>query len=141
MNCPKCHSNKIGKNCHRGEKQNYQCKECGRQFVEFYSKVGYSKKIKEDCLTMYVNGNGFRAIERITNVNHNTVIRWAKETGKKILKLPKNYNKPLVAQLDKLQTFIGKKNKRWVWTALDKNYSEVLEYVIGDRSSETFEKL
>ncbi len=35
----------------------------------------------------------------------------------------------------------GKKNKIWVWTALDKDYSEILEYVIGDRSAQTFEKL
>jgi IS1 family transposase len=34
-----------------------------------------------------------------------------------------------------------KKNKVWVWTALDKNYSEILEFVIGDRSAKSFEKL
>lgn len=57
---------------------------------------------------MYLNGNGFRAIERITNVNHNTVIRWVKEVGQRI---PDDNNDsiPLVAQLDELQTFIGKK--------------------------------
>ena len=30
---------------------------------------------------MYVNGLGFRAIERITGVNHNTVINWVKQVG------------------------------------------------------------
>lgn len=34
-----------------------------------------------------------------------------------------------------------KKNKIWIWTALDKEYSGILEYVIGDRSAETFKKL
>ena len=34
-----------------------------------------------------------------------------------------------------------KKNKIWVWTALDKRYSEIMEYVVGDRSAETFPKL
>ena len=34
---------------------------------------------------MYVNGIGFRAIERLTGVNHNTVINWVKEVA---LKLP-----------------------------------------------------
>lgn len=28
---------------------------------------------------MYVNGLGFRAIERVTGVNHNTVIRWVRK--------------------------------------------------------------
>jgi transposase-like protein len=30
---------------------------------------------------MYVNDRGFRAIERITGVNHNTVINWVKQVG------------------------------------------------------------
>jgi IS1 family transposase len=34
-----------------------------------------------------------------------------------------------------------KNNKIWVWTALDKERSEILEYVIGDRTAKTFEKL
>ena len=34
-----------------------------------------------------------------------------------------------------------KKNKIWIWTALDKDDSNILEYVIGDRSAETFEEL
>ncbi|MBR8839474.1 MAG: IS1 family transposase [Stigonema ocellatum SAG 48.90 = DSM 106950] len=141
MNCPKCGTNEIRKNGHRRGKQNYQCKNCGRQFLECYSEVGYSKKVKESCLNMYLNGNGFRAIERITKVNHNTVIRWVRQA---VRQLPENNHNsvPLVAQLDELQTFIGqKKNKIWIWTALDKDYSEILEYVIGNRSAETFERL
>jgi transposase-like protein len=109
MNCPKCGSNNLRKNGHRRGKQNYQCQNCGRQFIESYSQVGYSKTIKEECLTMYLNGNGFRAIERITKVNHNTVIRWVKQAGNP---LPERNNAsiiPPVAQLDELPTFIGKK--------------------------------
>lgn len=109
MNCPKCNSDKIRKNGNRREKQNYQCKNCGRQFIEDYSEVGYSKKVKEDCLTMYVNGNGFRAIERITKVNHNTVIRWVKKAGSELEKKNPTYKIPIVSQLDELQTFVGKK--------------------------------
>ena len=109
MNCPKCDSNNIRKNGHRRGKQNYQCKNCGRQFIEFYSKLGYPKKVKENCLTMYLNGNGFRAIERITKVNHNTVIRWVRQTGNQLPDSSKDYQIPQVGQLDELQTFIGKK--------------------------------
>jgi transposase-like protein len=45
-----------------------------RQFIESYSKRGYNDEIKQQCLTMYVNGIGFRAIERLTGVNHNTLL-------------------------------------------------------------------
>ena len=111
INCPKCSSNNIRKNGHRRGKQNYQCKNCGRQFIDNYSELGYSKEVKEDCLTMYVNGNGFRGIERITKVNHNTVIHWVKEAGLKLSNRHETYENPVVAQLDELQTFVGKKTK------------------------------
>ncbi len=109
INCPRCASDKIRKNGHRRGKQNYQCKNCGRQFIDYYSEVGYPKKVKEQCLTLYVNGLGFRAIERATKVNHNTVIRWVKQTGKQLLDNEKNVGIPQVCQLDELQTFVGKK--------------------------------
>ncbi|WP_371265047.1 IS1 family transposase [Pleurocapsa sp. PCC 7327] len=141
MNCPKWNSNKIRKNGPRRGKQNYQCTDCGRQFIESYSEVGYSKKVQEDCLMLYLNGNGFRAIERITKVNHNTVIRWVKPVANQLPDRNHESRIPQVGQLDELQTFIGKKNKIWVWTALDKDYCEILEDVISDRRAKTFELL
>ena len=112
INCPKCQSRSIRKNGHRRGKQNYQCKSCGRQFIASYSEVGYSRKVKEDCLSMYLNGNGFRGIERITKVNHNTVIPWVKQIGNQLADGKEDYEIPRVGQLDELQTFIGKKAVR-----------------------------
>lgn len=34
-----------------------------------------------------------------------------------------------------------KTNKIWVWTSLNKDFSQILEYVIGDRSAETFKRI
>jgi transposase-like protein len=80
MECPKCGSKYIRKNGHRQSKQNYLCKNCGRQFVEFYSQRGYSSDVKQICLKMYRSGTGFREIERLTGISHNTVIHWVKQT-------------------------------------------------------------
>jgi hypothetical protein len=79
--------------------RNYQCKNCGRQFIDNYSALGYPKKVREDCLKMYLNGNGFRAIERITQVNHNTVIRWVKQVGNQLPDNSSDNKIPQVAQL------------------------------------------
>lgn len=86
-------------------------KVCSRQFIESYSPRGYAKEVKEECLTMYVNGNGFRAIERITKVNHNTVIRWVKQVSNQLPDINSNFQTPEVGQLDELETFIGKKKQ------------------------------
>lgn len=50
---------------------------CGRQFIDSYERQGYAEDIKKECLEMYVNGSGFRAIERVKKVHHTTVINWA----------------------------------------------------------------
>lgn len=109
MKCPNCQSTKIRKNGHRRGKQNYQCKECDRQFIEKYTSVGYSSEIKENCLKMYVNGLGFRAIERVTGVNHNTVIRWVRKSAIALPDTPEVSEIPEITEIDELQTFVGQK--------------------------------
>lgn len=81
MKCPHCGSQQIRKNGHRRSKQNYRCKQCDRQFVEFYSPRGYSDDVKQICLRMRRLGVGLREIERFTGVSHNTLIQWMKQAG------------------------------------------------------------
>lgn len=79
MKCPQCGSNQVRKNGHRQGKQNYLCKSCGRQFVEFYAQRGYSEDVRQICLRMHRSGINFHEIERLTGINHNTVINWVKQ--------------------------------------------------------------
>ena len=142
MKCPKCESTQISKNGHRRGKQAYICKHCTRQFLESYSPQGYSDEVKQLCLKMYVNGMGFRAIERVTGINHNTVINWVKLAATRIPAAPKYSEIPEITQVDELQTFVGsKKNKIWLWTAVNKGMPGILAWVVGNRSAETFKPL
>jgi transposase-like protein len=66
MKCPECQSTHVNKNGQKKGKQNYICVGCGRQFIDCYQPhKGYLEEVKRECLKMYVNGMGFRAIERI----------------------------------------------------------------------------
>ena len=83
-------------------------------------------QVKRHCLTLYVNGMGFRAIEhgsilgrrilpknfRCTGVNHNTVIQWVKQSGEQLADAPESQMIPELAQIDQLQTFVGSKNTK-----------------------------
>ncbi|BAU67452.1 IS1 transposase (plasmid) [Stanieria sp. NIES-3757] len=75
-----------------------------RQFIENYEPhLGYSNEFKRECLKMYVNGMGFRAIERVKGVHHTTVITWVREVGEL---LPDTYEPeaiPQVGELDELE--------------------------------------
>jgi transposase-like protein len=60
---------------------------------------------------MYLNGLGFRAIERVTGVNHNTVINWVKQAASVLPDAPEVEKTPTVAKLDELQTYVGRKKQ------------------------------
>ena len=82
MKCPECQSTHVNKNGQKKGKQNYICVCCGRQFIDCYQPhKGYSEEVKRECLKMYVNGMGFRAIERIKGVHHTSIINWVKQVG------------------------------------------------------------
>ena len=62
---------------------------------------------------MYLNGMGFRGIERITGIHHTTIMNWVRESGEE---LPEDESEePELAELDELQTYIGRKtDKIWI---------------------------
>lgn len=113
MQCPECKSTHIRKNGHRRGKQNYICVDCGRQFIDYYTPAqGYSDEVKRECLKMYVNGSGFRAIERVKGVHHTTVISWVKQVGELLPDAYAPERQPEVGELDELETFVGSKKTK-----------------------------
>ena len=84
MHCPKCKSSQSKKNGFRRGKQSYRCKNCGCQYVENPQPKGYSLEVKQLCLKMYLNGMGFRAISRVTEIDHTTIINWVEEAGESL---------------------------------------------------------
>lgn len=113
MQCPQCDSRHIRKNGIKQGKQNHICVECRRQFIDTYDPPRtYSEDVKQHCLKLYVNGMGFRAIERVTGVHHTTVIYWLKQVGKHLEDAPKAINVPQVGELDELETFVGSKKTK-----------------------------
>ncbi|BAQ61880.1 hypothetical protein GM3708_3506 (plasmid) [Geminocystis sp. NIES-3708] len=114
MKCPECGSNHIHKNGIKKGKQNHLCVDCGRQFIDYSQRgsKGYDDALRRECLKMYVNGLGFRAIERIKGIHHTTIINSVKAVGEL---LPDSYNPestPQVGELDELQTFVGSKKTK-----------------------------
>lgn len=111
MECPECKSQHISKNGkNKQNKQKYICVSCSRQFIlDYEPHKGYSDELRKECLIMYLNGMGLRAIERVKGVHHTTIMTWIKKVG---VLLPDAYapeTVPQVGELDELETFIGKK--------------------------------
>ena len=118
MHCPNCTSSEVSKNGFRHGKQNHRCRNCGRKFVTNpQSHRGYSDDVRELCLKMYVNGMGFRAIERVTEIHHTTIIGWVKQADLHWEEIqaseerPEEPKYPEVGEVDKLHTFVGSKKR------------------------------
>jgi IS1 family transposase/transposase-like protein len=142
MKCPKCNSTSSRKNGHRRGKQCYQCRVCGRQFVESPVPKSYPLEVKQLCLKMYLNGMGLRGIERVTDIHHTTIMNWIEEAGMELPDTPEEDEIPEITEIDELQTFVGsKKNKVWIWTVVNHWQPGIRLWTIGDRSSETFKRL
>ena len=91
---------------------------------------------------MYLNGMGFRAIARVTDIDHAIIINWVKEKGKRLSDEPQGEELPEITEIDELQTFVGcKKNKFWVGSVVNHWNQGILLWTVGDRSHETFEQI
>ncbi len=91
---------------------------------------------------MYLNGMGLRSIERVSGIHHTTVSQWIREAGHPLRDAPESEEIPEVTDLDELQTFVGnKRNKLWIWTAVNHKQAGILAWVIGERSAQTFKTL
>ena len=60
------------------------------------------------CLKLYLEGMGFRAIERVVSVSHVSVINWVKKYGKALTHAVEQQRKKLSAvELDELCSYVG----------------------------------
>jgi hypothetical protein len=60
---------------------------------------------------MSLNGMGFRGIERVTGINHNSVINWVRQAAEVLPDA--DYDIPETAQIDELETFVGQKKTKF----------------------------
>ena len=138
MICPNCHSVNVVKNgsIHNG-KPKFSCKDCRRQFVENPENI--IPQDKKDLIDkLLLERIPLAGIARVVGVSE----RWLQGyVNRKYQEVPQQIDvkkKPqgkLVIQCDELWSFVGnKKNKQWVWLAIDQGTGEVIGVFVGDRS-------
>ena len=83
MRCPKCKGEEKTKNGFKSGVQRYKCKSCGCNYTKSTPR-GYPIEVKREALRYYLEGIGFRRIERLLGISHTAVIYWVKKAGEKI---------------------------------------------------------
>ena len=107
MNCPKCKSSHHVKDGIVKGKQRYLCKNCKYRYTVSFK--GKPIELKKFALVLYLEGLGFRSIERIINVSNVTVMRWIKSFGKEVELIRRKDKELEVIELDEMHTYIGSK--------------------------------
>ena len=119
MECRRCKGVDCIKSGIVKGKQRYKCKECNYFFREGDGRKdrAYPADVVRSALNLYLEGVGFRAIERILksqniNVSHVSVINWVRRSAQQIRNIKKQQPSELntdVMELDEMWHFVKKK--------------------------------
>lgn len=78
MKCPHCQQANVVKNgLSRPGRQRWLCRDCRRPFGE-QDRRRHPETTKQPVLKLYLEGVGFRGIERLLGVSHVAVMHWVK---------------------------------------------------------------
>jgi IS1 family transposase/transposase-like protein len=143
VHCPDCQSAKVKRNGKKSNsgKQNYFCKDCGRQFIGDHalSYKGCHSELTQKILLMLVRGLGIRDIAEIEKVSINKVLSVLVRFNHKIKPKQAHYD---CLEVDEFWTYVGnKKNKVWLIYAYHRSSGEIVSYVWGKRNLKTAREL
>ncbi len=140
--CPRCQHTHFVKNGYVNAKQRYKCKNCQYQWTRTTPR-GKPQAHKTLTVLLYCHGISMNAISKLFGIHVTTVLAWIRTSAKK--HAPKPTLSPgttVVLELDEMWHYIGKKkNKLWIWKALDRNTGYLIDWQCGGRNTETLEKL
>ena len=142
LRCPQCGLSHIKKNGHtHSGKQNYRCRDCGRQFVAHSQRLGDDKR--QVIKKLLLERLSLRGICRTLNISLTWRLAFIAEVYSDLPDaLYSRAASPerrihwlrLAAEADELWSFVGNKhNKQWLWSAFDPVSREVLAFYVEAR--------
>ena len=141
--CPICGSNHTKKNgsTYRKE-QKYQCNTCGHQFTDRSVSRKISEETKNLIDKLLLERIPLAGIVRVTGVSERWLQTYVNDKFDKIIKKidfdpSEKREKHPVIQCDEAWSFVGRrKNKQWVWLALDTKSRAIIGCYVGARDRE-----
>jgi insertion element IS1 protein InsB len=150
--CPRCQSPKYKKNGHvHNGKQNHQCHDCGRQFVDCFAQYLTPEDTRVLIERLLVERISLRGICRAAGVTRKWLVGFLVQGFEALADhlnvQPVGCTQDVVIQrleveADEMQSFVKKKeNKQWIWIAMDAKTRQVMAFHVGDRSRRSAKRL
>lgn len=142
IKCPACQSESIKKNGKKVYgKQNYQCKDCKRQFIGDHALTykGCHSTIDQTIRLSLVRSNGIRDIAVIQKISIGKILKTLIKSEHQITPKQTHYD---CLEVDEFWTYVGNKaNKQWLVYAYHRATGEIVAYVWGKRDLKTVKRL
>ena len=152
--CPRCSSPRYKKNGHtKTGKQNHQCKVCDRQFVLNPCWQPIGDETRALIKRLLLERISLLGICRVVGISFQWLIQFIVTLYNQ---LPDDLNLNLQVikkqcdvaffrletQADEMWSFVGKKkNKQWIWIALDVHTRQIIAFHVGGRDRDSAKEL
>ena len=150
--CPQCQSSKYKKNGHiHNGKQNHQCHDGGRQFVDCFEQDRVSADTRALIERLLVERISLRGICRAVGVTLKWLLGFLVQC---VEALPDHLHvqpitchgnvmlRRLEVEAEEMASFVQKKaHKQWIWIAMDAKTRQVITFHVGDRSRKSAKRL
>jgi insertion element IS1 protein InsB len=150
--CPRCGEADYKKNgrTYYG-KQNHQCRCCGREFILEVDREPVSQEQKDYVQKLLLERVSLRGICRVVGVSLDWLLIYLVSLYEELpdhlnVSLEQANNNVIIQRLeveaDEMLSFVGnKKNKQWIWLAMDAKTRQAIAFYVGDRSKRSARKL
>jgi len=139
--CPKCQSDRLVNNGSAAGKPKKLCQQCGYQFTRTTPR-GKPLTTKINAVLLYLSGISMNRIAFLLQVSAQSVLNWIRAFAKAHDEKPEPAGKTIALELDEMWHYLkNKRQKLWIWKALDRNTGQRLDWKCGHRDKATLQKL
>jgi insertion element IS1 protein InsB len=139
--CPKCQSDRVIHNGSAAGKPKKRCKQCGYQFTRMTPR-GKPLALKVNAVLWYLSGMSMNRIAFLLRVSTQAVLTWIRTFATDYYEKPEPTGRTIVLQLDEIwHSLKAKRQKLWIWKALDRDNGQLLDWECGRRDKKTLKKM
>jgi insertion element IS1 protein InsB len=139
--CPQCQSDRLVNNGSAAGKPKKQCQQCGYQLTRTTPR-GKPLTTKINAVLLYWSGISMNRIAFLLRVSAQAVLNWIRAFAKAHEEKPEPTGRTIVLELDEMWHYVKqKRQKLWIWKALDRDTGPLLDWECGRRDKTTLKKL
>jgi insertion element IS1 protein InsB len=139
--CPQCRSDRLVNNGSAAGKPQKPCQQWGYQFTRTTPR-GKPLTTKINAVLLYLRGISMNRIAFLLHVSAQAVLNWIRTLAQKFQEKPEPTGRSIILERDEMWHDVKKKRQKlWIWKALDRDSRQLLDGECGRRDKTTLKKL